>query len=74
MSRPLLMGYQHLLKYNKDMKYLTAFKEVMDKAIDNNKNSNGLMGKNKILNLVAQGGMLEMLARFAWLQQQHVIQ
>jgi hypothetical protein len=30
------------------------------------------MGKKHILNLVAQGGMLEMLARFAWLQQQHI--
>lgn len=57
-SAVLLRGYQHLLKYNKDMKCLTALKEAIDEAIDNNKNSNGLMGKNKILNLNAQGDML----------------
>lgn len=73
-SAVLLRGYQHLLKYNKEIKYITAFKNAIDEALANNKNSNGLMGKNKILNLVAQGGMLEMLARFAWLQQQRVIQ
>ena len=71
-SAVLLRSYQHLLKYNKDSKYILAFKNGVDEAINNNKNANGLMGKKHILNLVAQGGMLEMLARFAWLQQQHI--
>ena len=71
-SAVLLRAYQHLLKYNKDTKYIQAFKNCIDAAISNNKNANGLMGKKHILNLVAQAGMLEMLARFAWLQQQHI--
>ncbi len=73
-SAVLLRGYQHLLKYNKDVKYITAFKNAIDEALANNKNTKGLMGKKHALNLVAQGGMLEMLARFAWLQQQLVVQ
>lgn len=68
-SAVLLRAYQHLLKYNKDKKYIAAFKNCLDAAITNNKNSNGLMGNAKPLNLVAQGGMLEILARFSWLQQ-----
>ena len=68
-SAVLLRGYQHLLKYNKDKKYIIAFKACLDEALKNNKNTNGLMGNSKPLNLVAQGGMLEILARFSWLQQ-----
>ncbi len=72
-SAVLLRGYHHLLKYNKDKKYLLAFKAGVDDALNNNLNENGLMGKNKPLNLVAQGGMLEILARFAWLQQNNYL-
>ena len=68
-SAVLLRGYQHLLKYNQDKKYIIAFKAGLDEALSNNKNVNGLMGIKKPLNLVAQGGMLEMLGRFTWLQQ-----
>ena len=68
-SAVLLRGYQHLLQHNKDEKYIIAFKACLDEALANNKNANGLMGNNKPLNLVAQGGMLEILARFSWLQQ-----
>jgi hypothetical protein len=71
-SAVLLRGYQHLLKYNADTKYILAFKTCLDTALDNSKNEKGLMGKQRAVNLVGQGGMLEILARFAWLQQQHV--
>ncbi|AYD49009.1 glycoside hydrolase family 76 [Arachidicoccus soli] len=69
----LLRAYQQLLKYNPDTKYILAFKKCVDNAIENNVNKNGLMGKPKPLNLVAQGGMLEILARLAWLQKEHYL-
>lgn len=65
----LLRGYQHLLKYNKDTKYILAFKRALDDALQNDKNEQGLFkGRGKVLDLVAHGGMLEILARFAWLE------
>jgi len=68
----LLRGYQHLLKYNKDTKYILAFKKCLDNALKNEKNESGLFTeKNGERNLVEQGGMLEMLARFAWLERQY---
>lgn len=72
-SAVLLRGYLHLFRYNHPTKYLQAFKGCLDAALKKNKNANGLMGKNHPLNLVAQGGMLEILARFALLQQQHAL-
>jgi rhamnogalacturonyl hydrolase YesR len=64
----LLRGYQHLLKYDKDTKYILGYKRCLDYALQNEKNENGLFAeKGKPLDLVAHGGMLEMLARFAWL-------
>jgi hypothetical protein len=72
-SAVLLRAYQHLLKYNPDKKYILAFKDCIDAALDTNKNDDGLMGKQHTLNLVAQGGMLEMLGRFALLQQQKIL-
>lgn len=66
----LLRGYQHLLKHNKELKYIKAFKACLDEALTNNKNATGLMGNKKVLSLVPQAGMLEILARFAWLQEQ----
>ena len=69
----LLRGYQHLLKYNKDLKYIRAFKAALDETLNASKNANGLMGKATVLGLVPQAGMLEILARFAWLQQEGVL-
>ncbi len=64
----LLRGYQHLLKYHPDKKYIRAFQVCTEEALANNKNSLGLMGKDKPLELVPQSGMLEILARFALLE------
>jgi rhamnogalacturonyl hydrolase YesR len=61
----LLRGLIHLHQYHKDNKYLSAFRRCVDQALNQNKNANGLMGKEKLMDLVAQGGMLEILARFA---------
>jgi len=69
----LLRAYQHLLKYNKDTKYIDQFKTAVDNVLDKDKNVSGLMGKRKEQNLVAQAGMLEILARFVLLQQQKKI-
>lgn len=68
----LLRAYQHLLKYNKDTKYILGFKKCLDNALQNNKNDQGLFtGRDGVRNLVDQGGMLEILARFAWLESRY---
>jgi rhamnogalacturonyl hydrolase YesR len=68
----LLRAYQHLLKYNKDTKYVLGFKKCVDYALTNERNEQGLfIGKDGIHNLVEQGGMLEILARYAWMEKQY---
>jgi len=64
----LLRGYQHLLQYNKDTKYIIGFKKCLDNVLQSEKNEQGLFGKDKVLDLVAHGGMLEILARYAFLE------
>lgn len=68
----LLRGYQHLLKYNKDTRYISGFKKGLDYALKNEKNDQGLFIEKKgVQNLVEQGGMLEILARYAWLESRY---
>ncbi len=68
----LLRAYQHLLKYNKDTKYILGFKKALDNALQNDKNEKGLFkGREGVQNLVEHGGMLEILARFAWLESRY---
>lgn len=68
----LLRAYQHLLKYNKDTKYIMGFKKCLDAALQNDKNELGLFnGRQGVQNLVEHGGMLEILARFAWMENQY---
>ena len=67
----LLRGYQHLLQHKKDIKYIAAFKHCTDNALENNMNNLKLMGKDKTLDLVSQSGMLEILARLAWLESKY---
>ena len=70
----MLRAYQHLLKYDKDKKYILGFKKCLDHALLNEKNEQGLfVGKNGVYNLVEQGGMLEILARFTWLEKHHYV-
>jgi len=70
----LLRGYQHLLTYDKDTKYILGFKKCLDYALQNEKNERGLFAeKGKPLDLVAHAGLLEMLARFAWLDQKGIL-
>ena len=69
----LLRGYQHLYKHNKDPKYILGFKKALDYALKTEKNAEGLFNaKSGVQNLVEHGGMLEILARFAWLEQQGI--
>jgi hypothetical protein len=71
----LLRGYQHLLKYNKDTKYILGFKKCLDHALKFEKNDQGLFtGKMGVQNLVEQGGMLEILARFSWLENHYKLE
>lgn len=67
----LLRGYQHLFQYNKDPKYLLGFKQCLDHALRTEKNDRGLFGKEAHLELVPQGGLLEILARFAFLERKY---
>jgi rhamnogalacturonyl hydrolase YesR len=65
----LLRAYQHLLIYNNDTRYILGFKKCLDYALQNDKNNQGLFkGRDGVQNLVDHGGMLEILARFAWLE------
>jgi len=66
----LLRGYQHLLKHNKDMKYILGFKKCLDNALRISKNDAGLFKDRggRVSNLVEHGGMLEILARYAWIE------
>jgi len=68
----LLRGYQHLLKYNKDTKYIIDFKKCLDAALKEDRNEKGLFtGRDGVKNLVDHGGMLEILARYAWLESRY---
>jgi len=68
----MLRAYQHLLKHNKDTKYILGFKKCLDTALKNELNEKGLfVTKDGIHNLVEQGGMLEILARYAQLEKQY---
>lgn len=65
----LLRGYQHLLNHHDDMKYISGFKKSLDNVLKEKKNKEGLLAENgSVLNLVEHGGMLEILARFAILE------
>jgi len=65
----LLRAYQHLLKFNKDTKYIIGFKKCLDNSLKTEKNEQGLfIGRDGVQNLVEHGGMLEILARYAWLE------
>lgn len=67
----LLRAYQHLLSYNNDKKYILGFKKCLDNTLQNDKTEQGLFGKTKLLDLVQHGGLLEILARYAYLENQY---
>ncbi len=69
----LLRGFQHLLQYNPDRKYIRGFKNCLDSALLNDRRASGLFGRKKPLNLVAHGGMLEILARYAYLERKGLL-
>lgn len=61
----MLRAYQSLLHFHNDHQYIAAFITCTDNALADDQHANGLMGKEKAQNLVAQSGMLEILARLA---------
>ena len=61
----MLRAYIHLAKFHPDKKYIQAFQICTNQLLRENKNENHLIGKHKVLDLVSQGGMLEILARFS---------
>lgn len=67
----LLRGYQHLLRYNNDTKYIKSFQKCLDHALATDRNDLNLFGKDHPHDLVGQGGMLEILARIAWLERKY---
>jgi len=68
----LLRGYQHLLNHHNDLKYIKAFQLCLDNVLTNDKNPQGLMtGRRGVQDLVAHGGLLEILARYAWLENRY---
>ena len=69
----MLRGLVQLYKHDKNNEHLKAFETAVQHALTNNKNELGLMGIEKTADLVGQGGMLEMLARFALLQSEAVL-
>ncbi|RZL00271.1 MAG: glycoside hydrolase family 76, partial [Pedobacter sp.] len=61
----MLRGFIHLRKHNTSDKYLDAFRKCTENELRTNKNKNGLIGVTKLSDLVGQGGMTEILVRFA---------
>lgn len=64
----LLRGFQHLLQHHPDTKYIRSFGACVDQALEHDADGRGLFGKPKTADLVGQSGMLEILARFAYLE------
>lgn len=61
----LLRGYERLYRLDHNKVYLNQFKKCLDYTLINEQHSNGLFGRKNVDNLVGQGGMLEMVCRFA---------
>lgn len=68
-SAVLLRGLQHLYQHDRDLTAIRAFAACVDHALQHNRNEQGLMtGKDpKAVDLTNQAGMLEILARLAWI-------
>ncbi|GAA4309882.1 hypothetical protein GCM10023143_17990 [Compostibacter hankyongensis] len=72
-SAVLLRAYQHLLQVYPDPQYVRRFAACVDDALQEDRHSSGLMGKPNPSDLVNQSGMLEILARLAFLEKQHYL-
>ncbi|PZP52360.1 MAG: glycoside hydrolase [Pseudopedobacter saltans] len=67
----MLRGYLRLYSIDHNQQYIEMFRKCLDYTIHNQQQKDGLYGRSKIENLVAQAGLLEMLSRFAILQDQN---
>jgi rhamnogalacturonyl hydrolase YesR len=61
----MLRGFEHLRRYHNDDQYLLSFKKCTDESLQHNKAASGLMGANDKVDIVGQGGMVEILARLS---------
>jgi hypothetical protein len=61
----LLRAYQELFRFNKNPKYVEAFKKCVDESLRSDIAGTGVMGIRKPHTLVNQAGMLEILARLS---------
>lgn len=69
-----LRAFQHFLRYDRNIKYVKAFENCTLQALKSMTMPNGLMGTgNKPVSLVDQAGMMEILARLAWMQTRKLI-
>ncbi len=61
-----------MLQANVYLYDILGFKKCLDDALKNNKNEVGLfVGKEGVQSLVEHGGMLEILARHAWIENKY---
>ncbi|GAO44646.1 glycoside hydrolase family 76 protein [Flavihumibacter petaseus] len=71
-SAVLLRAYQQLLQYDNDTNHIKAFAKATRNAIASERNKDGLyISKGKTVDLVNQSGMLEILARLAYLEKNY---
>lgn len=69
-----LRAFQHFLRYDHNIKYVKAFENCTLQTLKRMTMPNGLMGlDNKPVSLVDQAGMMEILARLAWMQARKLI-
>lgn len=68
-SAVLLRGLVQLSAVYANPAYLEAFKLCVEDALQHNQRKEATMGLSKEQDLVAQGGMLEILAQYAWLEE-----
>lgn len=61
----MLRALVHLYRFDNDKNRLNLFKTCTDYALKNDQNKLGLMGKNSLINLVNQAGMVEILLRLS---------
>ncbi len=73
-SAVLLRAYQHLLQYDKNTAPIKAFAQATRYAIAQQRNASGLfVARGKTVDLVNQSGMLEILARLAYLEKKYTL-
>ena len=66
----LMRGYVELYKFDKDKKYLQAFIDDTEKIWQSEMDPRNLAGQGHAKKLLDQAGLLEIIARIAWLKKE----